>query len=159
VLLLNVPPDTRGRIADADVASLAGMRARLDRAFTAPAAEARPPIRAAGGGPAAAYEVPIGSGRRFDVALVQEDLRRGQRVEQFTLELCAAGACREFARGTTIGYKRLLRFPEVETGPAHRDARIRLTIVQARGTPAVSALGVYWMGTSQPQGAAPGVTR
>ena len=159
VLLLNVPPDTRGRIADADVASLTGMRAILDRAFTAPAAEARPPTRAAGGGPAAAYEVPIGAGRSFDVALIQEDLRQGQRVEQFTLELCAAGACREFARGTTIGYKRLLRFPEVETGPAQRDARIRLTIVQARGTPAVSALGVYKMGTSQPQGAAPGVTR
>jgi alpha-L-fucosidase len=103
--------------------------------------------------------MPVGAGRRFDVAMIQEDLRHGQRVEQFTLELCAAGACREFARGTTIGYKRLLRFPEVEIGPAQRDARIRLTIVQARGTPAVSALGAYKMGTSQPQGAAPGVTR
>jgi alpha-L-fucosidase len=159
VLLLNVPPDTRGRIADADVKSLAGMRAILDRAFTSPVAEARPPKRAAAGGPPASYEVAVPGGRSFDVALLQEDIRQGQRVEQFTLELCAAGACREFARGTTIGYKRLLRFPEMRIDPAERDARIRLTIVQSRGTPSVLALGVYTMGTSQPQNAAPGVTR
>ena len=159
VLLLNVPPDTRGRIADADVQSLAGMRAILDRAFTSPAAEAKPPRRAAGGGPATRYEVPIGAGRSFDVALIQEDIRQGQRVEQFTLEVCAAGTCREFARGTTIGYKRLLRFPEVGVDAAHRDARVRLTILQSRGTPAVSAVGLYLMGPMPAQDAAPGGTR
>jgi alpha-L-fucosidase len=153
-----VPPDTRGRIADADLKSLTGMRAILDRAFTSPAAEARPPRKAAAGGRAAMYEVPVGAGRSFDVVMLQEDIRQGQRVEAFTLEVCAAGACREFARGSTIGYKRLLRFPEVRIDPA-RDASIRLTIGQARGTPAVSAIGVYRMGPNQPQDAAPGVTR
>jgi alpha-L-fucosidase len=91
--------------------------------------------------------------------LLQEDIRRGQRVEQFVLEVCAAGACREFARGTTIGYKRLLRFPEVRLEAAQRGARIRLTVGQARGTPAVSAVGVYKMAPNQPRDAAPGVTR
>ena len=159
VLLLNVPPDTRGRIADADAKSLSGMRAILDRTFASPVAEAKFGKQAPAGVAAAAYEMPVPGGRRFDVALLQEDIRQGQRVEQFTLEVCAAGACREFARGTTIGYKRLLRFPEMQVGPAERDARIRLTVGQARGTPAVSALGVYNMGTSQPQDAAPGATR
>jgi alpha-L-fucosidase len=32
-LLLNVPPDRRGLIADPDLAALAGMRARLDRVY------------------------------------------------------------------------------------------------------------------------------
>jgi alpha-L-fucosidase len=159
LLLLNVPPDTRGRISDADVTSLRGMRAILDRALASPAAEAKPPKRAAVGGPAALYEVPLGAGRSFDVALLQEDIRQGQRVEQFTLEVCAAGTCREAARGTTIGYKRLLRFPAVQIDPAHRDARIRLTIGQARGTPVLSAISLYSMGTNQLQDAAPGVTR
>jgi alpha-L-fucosidase len=159
LLLLNVPPDPRGRVADADAKSLQGMRAILDRAFASPVAEARPPQRAAGPAFPAVYEVPVGAGRSFDVALLQEDIRQGQRVEQFTLEWCAGGACREFARGTTIGYKRLLRFPEVRLDAAHLDARIRLTIAQARGTPAVSAAAVYRMGPIEPQGAAPGVTR
>jgi beta-galactosidase len=153
LLLLNVPPDTRGRVADADVKSLMGMRAILDRTFSSPASEARPPRRAPGGGLPAVYEVPVSAGGSFDVALLQEDIRQGQRVEQFTLEVCAAGACREFARGTTIGYKRLLRFPEVRIDPAQRDARVRLTIGQTRGTPAVSAMAVYRMGTGQPQAA------
>ena len=159
VLLLNVPPDTRGRIADADVKSLEGMRAILGRAFASPVAEARPPKPAASGGLPARFEVQVPAGRRFDVALLQEDIRQGQRVEQFALEVCAAGACREFARGTTIGHKRLLRFPEVQVGPADRGARIRLTIGQTRGTPVVSALAFYAMGGAEPHAAAPGATR
>jgi len=159
VLLLNVPPDQRGRIADADVRSLQGLRAALDRAFAAPVAEARPPKPSRAAEPAAVYEVPVAAGRAFDVALVQEDIRQGQRVEQFTLELCAGGDCREFARGTTIGYKRLLRFPEVKVDPARRDARIRLTVQQTRATPVVSAVGVYRMGMVGPEAAGPGVTR
>jgi alpha-L-fucosidase len=159
VLLLNVPPDPRGRIADADVKSLQGMRSLLDRALTSAVAEGRPPISLRGGAPAAVYEVSIGAGRTFDVALLQEDIRQGQRVEQFTLELCAGGTCREFARGTTIGHKRLLRFPEVRIDGAQHDARIRLTIAQARGTPVVSAAAFYRMGTIEPPAAAPGVTR
>ena len=159
VLLLNVPPDQRGRIADADVKSLQGMRAVLDRALAAPVAEARPPKPAGAAGAAAVYEVPVGAGRAFDVALLQEDIRQGQRVEQFTLELCAGADCRAFARGTTIGYKRLLRFPEVRVDVARRDARIRVTIEQARATPIVSAVAVYRMGAVEPQAAGPGETR
>jgi len=154
VLLLNVPPDTRGRIADADAKSLAGMRAILDRVFAAPVASARFPKPGAAGPTSAGYEIPVAAGRRFDVAMLQEDIGQGQRVEQFTLEVCTAGACREFARGTTIGYRRLLRFPEVQIDAAHRDARIRLNVGQARGTPAVSALAVFSMGSAQPPGAA-----
>jgi alpha-L-fucosidase len=158
VLLLNVPPDTRGRIADADVKSLQGMRAMLDRALTSPVAEARPPKPSPAQGLPARYETPVASGRRFDVALLQEDIRQGQRVEQFTLDICAAGACREFARGTTIGFKRLLRFPEVEVGSG-RDARIRLTVGQTRGAPAVSALAIFSTAAREARDVAPGVTR
>jgi alpha-L-fucosidase len=159
VLLLNVPPDQRGRIADADVLSLQGMRAILDRAFAAPVARAAIPAQAVPGRAAAVYEAAIGAGRTFDVALLQEDISQGQRVEQFTLELCAGGTCKEVARGTTIGYKRLLRFPEVRVDAAQHDARVRLAIARARGTPVVSAAAFYRMGSVEPPAAAPGVTR
>jgi alpha-L-fucosidase len=157
VLLLNVPPDPRGRIADADVRSLQGMRAILDRTFSTPVAAASPPP-AARPASIAACEIAVAAGRRFDVAMIQEDIRQGQRVEQFTLEICAAGSCREFARGTTVGYKRLLRFPEVRVDASARDARVRLTVTHARATPVVSALAVYSMGPVQPR-AASGVSR
>ena len=153
LLLLNVPPDTRGRVADADAKSLLRMRAALDRTFGSAAAEARPPQRVSGEGGPVRYDVPIAAGRRFDVALLQEDIRQGQRVEAFSLEVCAAGGCREFARGTTIGYKRLLRFPEVRIDEASSDARLRLTILQTRGVPAVSAVSLHLMGAIEPSDA------
>ena len=156
VLLLNVPPDQRGLIADADVKSLEGMKRILDGTFSRPAARAR--LRPLAPQAPPAHDMSVPAGARFDVALLQEDIRQGQRVEQFTLELCEAGACREFARGTTIGYKRLLRFPEVTVAPSARDARVRLTVTQTRGTPVVSSLGLYLMGPLMPA-AAPGATR
>jgi alpha-L-fucosidase len=159
VLLLNVPPDPRGRIADADARSLQGMRAILDRTFSAPVAAAAFPPPQPRATPTPGYDVPVGPGRRFDVAMIQEDIRQGQRVEQFTLEICIAGGCREFARGTTIGYKRLLRFPEVQVDAGSRDARVRLTVTHSRGTPAVSAVSVYSMGPLQTPTAEPGVSR
>jgi alpha-L-fucosidase len=135
------------------------MRAILDRALSAPAAQAAPPTKAESGSVPMVYELPVAAGRSFDVALLQEDIGQGQRVEAFTLEACAGGECREFARGTTIGYKRLLRFPEVRLDPARRDVSVKLTIGQSRGTPVIAPLGLYNMGTNLPQDAAGGVKR
>jgi len=81
----------------------------------------------------------------FDVAMLQEDIRLGQRIEAFRLDACIGETCHEFARGTTIGYKRLLRFPDVRIAAGQPRGRVRLTIEQSRGTPVVSAIGVYKM--------------
>jgi len=145
VLLLNVPPDTRGRISDADEKSLMGMRAILERTFAA-----------AVGGPSARratpaderpviFDLPLGNESVFDVAMLQEDTRQGQRVEAFRLDACVGENCHEFARGTTIGYKRLLRFPDELIAAGQGPRRVRLTIEQSRGTPVVSAIGLYKM--------------
>ena len=53
----------------------------------------------------------------------------GQRVEQFKLEAWDGQAWKEFAKATTIGYKRLLRFPAVTA------SKVRLTILDARDSP------------------------
>ena len=158
-LLLNVPPDRRGRIAEADIRSLLGMRAILDATFrTDLAADAR--ITAsdeAAGHEAAAVthpgteeywipregvetawlELDLGQPAAFDCALLQEAIRTGQRVERFQLEAWDESKWVVFARGTTIGYKRLLRFEPVTT------RRVRLFIEQSRSTPAITRLGLF----------------
>jgi alpha-L-fucosidase len=146
LLLLNVPPDTRGRISDADTKSLVGMRDILERTFAAAAAgpAGLRSLRTTDGH--VAFEVPVRNDRMFDVAMLQEDIREGQRVEAFRLDVCVADSCREFARGTTIGYKRLLRFPEQRIAADQPHARVRLTVEQARGTPVVSAVGLFKLG-------------
>lgn len=69
--------------------------------------------------------------------LVQEHIPLGQRVRAFTVEAFVDGAWREVSRGTTVGYKRILRFPEVEA------TRFRLNITDSRAEPVISAVGLY----------------
>jgi alpha-L-fucosidase len=84
--------------------------------------------------------------------MLQEDIRQGQRIEAFRLDVCVDEVCREFARGTTIGYKRLLRFPDVRTPAGERRGRVRLTIEQSRGTPVVSAISLHKVASERTDG-------
>lgn len=73
----------------------------------------------------------------FNRFLVQEPIRLGQRVKSFTVEALVGGNWKEIAKETTIGYKRILRFPTVEA------TQLRLTIQDAKGPPLISNLEVY----------------
>jgi alpha-L-fucosidase len=73
----------------------------------------------------------------FDVLMLQEYIPLGQRVESFTIEHWDGSEWREIIPGTTIGYKRLLRFPPVTT-----DA-IRLVIHSSRAAPLISTVSIH----------------
>ena len=64
--------------------------------------------------------------------LVQEYIRLGQRVKAFTLEAFVGDEWQVVATGSTIGYKRILRFPTVET------QKLRFTINEAKACPLLS---------------------
>jgi len=96
-LLLNVPPDRRGLLDDADVARLREWRAELDRRF---------------GSPVAALVEPLGDGRwraafdsdvRFDHVVLTEDYNAGQRVTGHRVLVDD----RVVAAGMTIGERRI----------------------------------------------------
>ncbi|MFK7843992.1 MAG: discoidin domain-containing protein, partial [Rhodothermales bacterium] len=68
---------------------------------------------------------------------LQEYIALGQRVQAFSVEAEVAGEWIEIDRQTTIGYKRILRFDTVNaTG-------IRVNILEAKGSPAISNLALY----------------
>lgn len=159
-LLLNLPPDRRGLIHENDVAALQGMRAILDATFeTNLAVNARintSDARGDGFGPEnlvddnpetcwsthddvteAVLMIDLGDRPTFNRLLVQEHIQTGQRVESFALEARDQGVWREVAQGTTIGYKRILRFDDVTA------RHVRLRIKQSRLSPALSVLGLY----------------
>lgn len=73
----------------------------------------------------------------FNRFLVQEYIRLGQRVKAFTVEALVNGVWKEIAKQTTIGYKRILRFPAVEA------TQLRFTITDAKSCPLISNIGVY----------------
>ena len=57
--------------------------------------------------------------------MIQEDISKGQRIESFLVEAYKDGSWIHMAEGTTVGYKRLVRFSD--TCPE----RIRVTIRSA----------------------------
>lgn len=69
--------------------------------------------------------------------LVQEYIRLGQRVKAFTLEAFVGDEWQVVATGSTIGYKRILRFPTVET------QKLRFTINDAKTCLLLSNVEIY----------------
>ncbi|HEY4611661.1 MAG TPA: alpha-L-fucosidase [Bacteroidota bacterium] len=159
-LLLNVPPDRRGLIHENDIASLKGWKHMLDWEFrTNLALHAQAEASSFRGesyaGPMATdgkketywatddsvksghLVIDLGKQRTVKYVVLQEYVRLGQRVRSFTIEAQRNGAWERVAVGTTVGYKRILRFDPVVTG------RIRVTIVDAKACPVISNVEVY----------------
>lgn len=136
-LLLNVPPTRDGLFPDSDVARLAEFgRKRAALFATDLAAGARrhdSPTE---------LDLELARQASFDVASLEEAIAYGQTVARYTL-LAQSGPGRPWttlARGTTIGHKKLDRFPAVTA------SRVRLTIDAALGPPRIARVGLYSTG-------------
>lgn len=86
-------------------------------------------------------EVDFGEELVFNRLLLQEHIEDGQRVKQFSVEYYNQGSWHPLDRQTTIGYKRILRFPEVKA------SRLRLRITDARAVPCLSGVQVFYAET------------
>ena len=82
-------------------------------------------------------EIDLGREKIFDLAMLQEYIRRGERVEEFVLQAWDGEIWEPFVRGTTIGYKRLLLFPAIQA------QKVRLVITKARAFPSLSEFGLF----------------
>lgn len=81
--------------------------------------------------------IDFGKPTEFNRFLVQEYIPLGQRVKEFTLEAFAQNEWKQIEAQTTIGYKRILRFPNVVA------SKLRLNIKDAKACPVISNIGVY----------------
>lgn len=73
----------------------------------------------------------------FNRFLVQEPIQLGQRIKSFSLEAFVKGNWVQIAKETTIGYKRILRFPTIET------TKLRFNVLEAKSSPLISNIEVY----------------
>lgn len=85
----------------------------------------------------AALVLELPEARAFDRVLLQEPIELGQRVRAFRIEVEDGGGWRELARGTTIGYRRILAVPRTSA------KRVRLAIDDARAAPAIATFGLF----------------
>ena len=154
VLLLNIPPDTKGQIHAEDSLHLREWKRLIDETFaqnllkkaitTGNGRDAKALLDGkqttywtnTGKDTAATVEFSLEEAKTFDVLLLQENIRAGQRIEQFVLEYKEGEEWKKIAEGTTVGYKRLLRFQPVTA------SRVRLRI-NARLNPMLTETGLY----------------
>lgn len=85
----------------------------------------------------ASLTIDFGKPTMFNRFLAQEYIRLGQRVKAFTVEALVDGNWKELAKETTIGYKRILRFPAVEA------TKVRFSITDSKSCPVISNIGIY----------------
>ena len=85
----------------------------------------------------ASLTIDFGKPTLFNRFLVQEYIRLGQRVKAFTVEAFVDGNWKEVAKATTIGFKRILRFPSVKA------TKVRFNITDSKSCPVISNIGIY----------------
>lgn len=161
-LLLNVPPDRRGRFTDNDVKALRGFRKILDRAFAhdlaAHATVTADNVRGnAGeysgmhltdgnpdtywatddGRTSGSFDIELKEPQEIKYVVLQEYIPLGQRVKSFNVEVWNDGAWKKVADGTTIGYKRILKVDPVMA------SKVRVNITDAKACLVLSNAALY----------------
>ena len=158
LLLMNIPPDKNGLINDADINSLKQWKKLRDEIFKNNLAKNAKIISPNGTNSkamldgnynsywttnakdaSAAIELDLKEKSCFNVLLLQENITVGQRIEKFSLEYWDGNTWQKAVDGTTVGYKRLLKFNEVSTN------KVRLTILSSRENPTIAEMGLYSM--------------
>ena len=82
-------------------------------------------------------ELDLGTPKTFDVLELREDLKLGQRIAGFCVQVEVDGVWQEFGTGFTVGHKRLLRGPLVEA------QKLRVMITEAQDWPVLTKISLY----------------
>jgi len=73
----------------------------------------------------------------FNRVMLQEYITLGQRVSSFAIDAYNQGAWKEIDKQTTIGYKRILRFADVQA------TKVRVRFLASDCSPMITHVGIY----------------
>ncbi|MCC3377268.1 alpha-L-fucosidase [Cohnella sp. REN36] len=132
-LLLNVAPDDRGLLPEADARRVLELGEEIRRRFAVPLAQTS--------GTGRELLLELGEETTLDHVVLQEEIRHGERIRSYAIEARIDGAWRELVRGSAVGHKKIDAFP-----PAPASA-VRLRVLEAEGEPIVRSLRAYDAGT------------
>jgi alpha-L-fucosidase len=163
-LLLNVPPTRIGRIHPNDSTRLMELREKIDAVFNANLLRGATITASATRGNASTFkaanlldedfdtywatgdsvtsaslEIELQREQTFNLLLLQEYIPLGQRVARFNVEYWdpATASWKLLTSATTIGYKRILKFPHTTA------EKLRINILQALACPVLHTIGLY----------------
>ena len=161
-LLLNAPPDIRGRIHENDAKSLREFGEWLKQTFAVNLAKgAKAKASNVRGNDeryaavhmldddrfsywatdddvtAAELELDLNGEKTFNVVRLRENIKLGHRVDEFAVDIWRNNQWVEFGKGVGIGAQRLLRGQPVVTD------KIRLRISKSAANPCISEVGLF----------------
>ena len=154
--LLNIPPNREGKFSPRDVASLTEAGKRIRETYDTNLMEgAKGPKNILNPNPNK-YQVlkgnkpeivfTLAAPAKINRVLIQEAVAtHSERVEKHAVDAWINNQWKEVATATNIGYKRILRFPEITT------SKIRVRILESRLEPAISNVSAHYYQTRPPQ--------
>lgn len=156
VLLLNIPPNKDGLIEQADINSLQQWTADRKKTFSKNLIKCasikssnainvqsikdgknNTHLTTKGTDTATTIYIKLCGKKTFNILSLQENIRIGQRVEKFSAWYDDNGSWKKFTEGTTIGYKRLLKFENTTS------EKIKIEIESSRLNPTIAEVGLY----------------
>jgi alpha-L-fucosidase len=114
-LLLNLAPDNRGLLPEADVNRLLELTEEIKRRFSSPIAQTD--------GEGDSILLSFESATEVNHVILMEDIAHGERIHSYVLEAEQQGQWVELVKGSAIGHKKIDRFNAVHT----KQLRLRVT--------------------------------
>lgn len=170
ILMLNVAPDKRGRFSDECIKRMHELHDALAKIFgtdlaagkTITASNVRGNDAACTAANAlaasrdkfwstddnvtsASLEIDLGGATEFNVFRSEEAIALGQRVQEYKVEGLISGEWKTIASGTTIGHRKLDRFPKVSA------SKVRFSITKSRACPVIRSVGIHLDTVSPPE--------
>ncbi len=147
--LLNIPPNREGKFSQQDVETLVEVGKRIRETYSTNLLEEFKGSKGLFGLIKNNYQLLEGKNKELELTLkkpskinrimIQEAIgTHSERVEKHAVDAWINNKWEEIANATNIGYKRILRFPEVTT------TKIRIRVLESRLDPAISNVTAHY---------------
>lgn len=156
IFLLNIPPNREGEFSSRDIEVLKDVGSRIRETYDVNLLEgAKGPVELLDGNQDTylllengvdEFVIILNGEKTINRIMLQEAIAtHSERVEKHAVDVWVDNEWREIAVASNIGYKRILRFPEVTT------SKIRVRVLESRLTPAISHISAHYYKTRPPQ--------
>jgi len=153
--LLNIPPNRDGKFSPEDVGVLKEVGNRIRNTYHSNLFKNATGTKNVLDGNTETFEL-LNESKEIVISLpeavtinrfvVQEAIAtHSERVEKHAVDAWIDGAWKEIANATNIGYKRILRFPEVTS------SKFRFRVLESRMMPAIKNISAHYYKTRPPQ--------
>ena len=151
--ILNIPPNREGRFSDRDVAILQEVGKRIRETYgvdlLAGAKGAKEILDSDKHSYIDVTEpviIELPQATKINRFVIQEPVDlRSERIVEHALDAWIDGEWKEVVKATNVGYKRILRFPDVTT------RKLRLRVEKSRLTPAICKVSAHYYEARPPQ--------